>query len=96
MQDGSTIDLSQKTGEWSLASSLTNGANNKTKFVSGSTITINVGSRALKKGDKVISWTVGTKPDETVVFKAKSCSLETREDGLYVASVKKGLFIILR
>lgn len=96
MQDGSTIDLSQKTGEWSLASSLTTGANNKTKFVSGSTITINVGSRALKNGDKVISWTVGTKPDETVVFKAKSCSLEAREDGLYVASVKRGMVIIVR
>jgi autotransporter-associated beta strand protein len=96
MQDGSIIDLSEKTGEWSLASSLTTGANNKTKFVSGSTITINVGSRALKKGDKVISWTVETKPDETVVFKAKSCSLEAREDGLYVASVKRGMVIIVR
>lgn len=96
MQDGSIIDLSEKTGEWSLASSLTTGANNKTKFVSGSTITINVGSRALKKGDKVISWTVGTKPDETVVFKAKGCLLEAREDGLYVASVKRGMVIIVR
>ncbi len=96
MQDGSIIDLSEKTGEWSLVSSLTTGANNKTKFVSGSTITINVGSRALKKGDKVISWTVGTKPDETVVFNAKNYSLEAREDGLYVASVKRGMVIIVR
>ena len=96
MQDGSIIDLSEKSGEWSLVSSLTTGANNKTMFDSGSTITINVGTRGLKRGDKVIAWTVETKPDETVVFKAKGYLLEAREDGLYVASVKSGMVIIVR
>ena len=80
MQDGSAIDLSAKTGAWSVTSSLTGGANATTKFASGAKVTVELGQREIRKGDKVISWT--TQPDAS--FSSKAWLFESRADGLYV------------
>ena len=92
MQDGSAIDLSAKTGVWSVTSSLTGGANPTTKFASGATVKVELGQRDCRVGDKVISW--ATQPDAT--FTNKGWKFESRSDGLYVASVPGGLTIIVR
>ena len=55
MQKGSTIDLSNKTGVWSIYSSLTDGGNSMTKFSDGATINIVLGEHKLHKDDKIIS-----------------------------------------
>lgn len=79
MQDGSAIDLSAKTGVWSVTSSLTSG-NKTTTFASGATIKLELGERSFAKGERVISWT--TQPDAT--FTNKEWKFESRSDGLYV------------
>ncbi|MBR2355018.1 MAG: DUF2341 domain-containing protein [Kiritimatiellae bacterium] len=81
MQNGSAIDLSAKTGVWSVTSSLTSG-NKTTTFASGATIKLELGERSFAKGDKVISW--ATQPDAT--FTNKAWNLESRDDGLYVVN----------
>ena len=91
MQDGSAIDLSAKTGAWSLTSSLSSG-NKTTTFAAGATVDVKLGSRALRKGDKVISW--AAQPDAT--FTGRGYTFESRSDGLYVASVPGGFTIIVR
>ena len=92
MQDGSAIDLSAKTGVWSVTSSLTDGGNRTTTFAAGATVDVKLGSRALKVGDKVISW--AAQPDAT--FTGRGYTFESRSDGLYVASVPGGFTIIVR
>ena len=79
MQNDSAIDLSAKTGAWSVTSSLTSG-NATTTFASGATIKLELGQRDFAKGEKVISW--ATPPDAT--FTNKEWKLESRSDGLYV------------
>jgi len=91
MQDGSAIDLSAKTGVWSLTSSLSYG-NKTTTFASGAKVTVELGNRAIAKGEKVISWT--TQPEAT--FKSKTWELESRSDGLYAVSRKGGFMIIVK
>ena len=80
MQDGSAIDLSAKTGEWSVTSSLTDGGNRTTTFAAGATVKLELGERSFARGEKVISWT--TQPDAT--FTNKEWKFESRSDGLYV------------
>ena len=92
MQDSSAIDLSAKTGVWSVTSSLTDGGNRTTTFAAGATVDVKLGSRALRKGDKVISW--ATQPDAT--FTGRGYTFESRSDGLYVASVPGGFCIVVR
>ena len=90
MQDGSAIDLSAKTGAWSVTSSLTSG--NKTTFASGATIKLELGKRDFAKGERVISWT--TQPDAT--FTNKEWKFESRSDGLYVVDrVGTGTVIVV-
>ncbi|MBO4709209.1 MAG: DUF2341 domain-containing protein [Kiritimatiellae bacterium] len=91
MQDGSAIDLSAKTGAWNVTSSLT-GGNATTTFASGAKVTVELGNRAIAKGEKVISWT--TQPEAT--FKSKTWELESRSDGLYAVSRKGGFMIIVK
>jgi hypothetical protein len=86
MQDRSTIDLSAKTGAWSVTSSLTDGGNKTTKFAAGATVTVILGERKCKVGDKVISWT--TPPDDTVRFTSRRATFEVRSDGLYITEWK--------
>ena len=91
MQNGSAIDLSAKTGAWSVTSSLTSG-NKTTTFASGATVKLELGQRDFAKGDKVISWT--TQPDAT--FTNKGWNLESRADGLYVVNrVGTGTVIVV-
>ena len=80
MQNGSAIDLSAKTGVWSVTSSLTDGGNRTTTFVAGATVKLELGERSFAKGERVISWT--TQPDAT--FTNKGWKFESRSDGLYV------------
>jgi hypothetical protein len=95
MQDGSTIDLSAKTGAWSVTSSLTDGGNATTKFAAGATVTVILGERKCKVGDKVISWT--TPPDDTVRFTSRRGTFEVRSDGLYIAQWNApGFFIFVK
>ena len=95
MQNGSTIDLSAKTDAWSVTSSLTDGGNATTKFAAGATVTVILGERKCKVGDKVISWT--TAPDSTVSFTSKRATFESRSDGLYITEWKgSGLSIFVR
>ena len=82
MQDGSAIDLSAKTGVWSVTSSLTDGGNRTTTFAAGATVKLELGERSFARGEKVISWTTTTKPDAT--FTNKGWKFESRSDGLYV------------
>jgi len=92
MQDGSTIDLSAKTGTWSVTSSLSTGGNTTTKFASGATVKVELGQRDCRVGDKVIAW--AAQPDAT--FTGRGYTFESRSDGLYVASVPGGFTIIVR
>jgi len=95
MQNGSAIDLSAKTDAWSVTSSLTDGGNKTTKFAAGATVTVILGERKCKVGDKVISWT--TAPDSTVSFTSKRATFESRSDGLYITEWKgSGLSIFVR
>lgn len=92
MQDGSAIDLSAKTGVWSVTSSLTDGGNRTTTFVAGATVKLELGERSFARGEKVISWT--TQPDAT--FTNKGWKFESRSDGLYVVDrVGTGTVIVV-
>ena len=92
MQDGSAIDLSAKTGMWSVTSSLTDGGNRTTTFAAGATVRLELGERSFARGDKVISWTA--QPDAT--FTNKAWNLESRADGLYVVNrVGTGTVIVV-
>ena len=92
MQNGSAIDLSAKTGVWSVTSSLTDGGNRTTTFAAGATVRLELGERNFAKGDKVISWT--TQPDAT--FTNKEWKFESRSDGLYVVDrVGTGTVIVV-
>ena len=91
MQDGSTIDLSGKTGTWNVTTSLSYGSTTTT-FAFGAKVTVELGNRAIAKGEKVISWT--TQPEAT--FKSKTWELESRSDGLYAVSRKGGFMIIVK
>lgn len=92
MQDGSTIDLSAKTETWNAKSKLT-GGNSETKFADGAKVTIELGDRKLKKGDKVIAWE--SKPNASFVSK-KRCIFDVLDDGLYVQSINSGFSILVR
>ena len=56
MQDGSTIDLSEKTDVWSTTSSFS-GGKKTVDFAPEATVNIEVGARELAIGDKVVAWT---------------------------------------
>lgn len=97
MMNGSTIDLSTKTGVWSTTSLFTNG--NTLSFEEGGTIYVNLGDREMDYGNsylaKIASWT--TKPTN-VKFVATDRSryrLTQRDDGLYCLK-KIGTMILVR
>ena len=66
MQDGSSIDLSAKTGVWSAYFSLTDGGNRTTKFAPDASVAILLGSRTPALGEKIVSWPTAAKPDSSV------------------------------
>ena len=84
MQDGSAIDLSAKTGEWSAKSSLTDGGNPTTKFADGATVAILLGERTPAPGERIVTWEAA--PGSSVAFTNATYLLRAEADGLYVDS----------
>ena len=83
MADDSTIDLSQAVFEGPL---------NGLSYASGATVTIDLGTRRVKNGTKLLNWTT---PPDGVTFKTKegvSCGLQCKPDGLYLI---KGFIILI-
>jgi autotransporter-associated beta strand protein len=109
MMNGSTIDLSGKTGVWSVQSSIPNAANNygltaaqqtarKTvSFADNATVKIKLGERKVKAGDKVVDWT-GKTPANLATLRFTSAEgehfgLQKKDDGLYIIH---GFIILVR
>ena len=97
MQDGSKIDLSEKTGAFSTASGFSGYS---LQFAAPATITVLTGDRALTVGDKLIGWTSGAAPDSTVKFVPQSSladkwRFKVQSDGVYVAR-RPGMMLIVR
>ena len=98
MQDGSTIDLSERMAAIPLVSAFTNEESDRTlKFADGATVYIDLPAQKLS-GGKVISWE--EKPDNigTVKFRHVPGStakgyFAAKDDGLYLAS---GFIILVR
>ena len=86
MQDGSAIDLSAKTGVWSAYSSLTYGGNRTTKFASGATVAILLGSRTPAMDERIVSWTPEVRPASSVSFTNETYVFRYGNYGIYVDS----------
>ena len=90
MQDGSTIDLSAKSGAWSTTSSFS-GGKKTVGFAANATVNIEVGARELAIGDKVVSWTAKPPVENNVLFElvrngtvSETQAFAVQDDGLYV------------
>ena len=90
MQDGSTIDLSAKSGAWATTSSFSNGKKT-VDYAPNATVNIEVGARELAIGDKVVSWTAKPPVEDNVLFAlvrngtvSETHALAVQDDGLYV------------
>ena len=90
MQDGSTIDLSAKSGAWVTTSSFSNGKKT-VDYAPNATVNIEVGARALAIGDKVVSWTAKPPVEDNVLFAfvrngtvSETHAFAVQDDGLYV------------
>lgn len=88
MMNGSTIDLSAKTGVWSAISSFTTGGN-AVAFASGATVTIDVHGRTFEVGDQVVSWAAA--PADTTfqwdeATAANGVDLVANDDGIFYGS----------
>ena len=109
MMNGSTIDLSGKTGAWSIQSSIANAANSygltaaqqtarKTvSFADNATVKIKLGERKVKTGDKIVDWT-GKTPANLGTLRFTSAEgehfgLQKKDDGLYIT---RGIIILVR
>ena len=109
MMNGSTIDLSGKTGAWSIQSSIANAANNygltaeqqtarKTvSFADNATVKIKLDERKVKTGDKIVDWT-GKTPANLATLRFTSADgehfgLQKKDDGLYIT---RGIIILVR
>ena len=97
MMNGSTIDLSAKTGVWSTTSSFTNG--NTLSFEEGGTIYVDLGEREMDYGNsylaKIASWTTQPTNVKFVATDRKRYHLTQRTDGLYCLK-KIGTMVIVR
>jgi hypothetical protein len=83
IQNGATIDLSGKEGVWSSVGT----SGRPLSFAADATVTIDVGSRRLAVGDKLISWPVA--PGATFRLTGddtENFSTTVATDGLYVRS----------
>ena len=93
MQDGSTIDLSPRTGAWSTTSLSTTGKRT-VEFAKDATVYIDLGARrdAGDKG-KIVAWT--EKPENVTFALAKNVPgrLEVCDDGIYL---RRGLTLFIR
>lgn len=81
MQNGSTIDLSGRSGAWSST-----GTMGDIKFASGALVTIDVGARSIAHGERVLAWSA---VPENVAFRITGTSIMPTEsarlgaDGVY-------------
>ena len=81
MQNGSTIDLSGRSGAWSST-----GTFGALKFASGALVTIDVGARSLAHGERVLAWSA---VPENVAFRIAGTAIAATEsarieaDGVY-------------
>ena len=105
MQDGSTLDLTEKTDVWNTTGTAAKGIKTVT-FAAGARITVALGERddfvfngtGLNRMAKVMSWE--TPPDVTTRFVPDEASVKVnrrfvkRDDGLYLAG--PGMVIMLR
>ena len=88
MMNGSTIDLSSKTGVWSATSTFTAGSS-AVLFASGATVTIDVHGRTFEVGDQVVSWAVapaGTTFQWDEATAANGVDLVANENGIFYGS----------
>ena len=100
MQNGSTIDLSGKTGAWSTTTKEKSDANAKgtVEFEPGATVNVDLGNRQLKIGDPIMSWTDDTAPAKSVKFvvtPGSSANGALVRDG-NVLRLKRGFMVIIQ
>ena len=98
MQDGSTLDLSTRTGVWSTTTKATKYTAKTVQFAKGATVYVDLGARGDSgvKG-KIVDWT-GHAPDSTVTFKEAPSlrgkgMIRVENDGIYIT---RGLTIYIR
>ena len=105
MQDGSTLDFSAwpESLGWPVSSRskyVYYGVKMKNtfSFANGATVKVKLGTHKVPKGTPVISWTEGTKPDDSVKFicadEGRSYRLVKKADGLYVNN--SGFVILIK
>ena len=63
--------LSERTEAWNIKGALTKTAKNTVTFEDHATIIVDVGTRKLKSGDKVVVWDATTKPKNLESLKFK-------------------------
>ena len=98
MQDGSTLDLSTRTGAWSTTS-LSPTGKREVEFVKGATVNIDLGERLdMRNLRKIVAW---SKKPEDVTFKLVPSAhvkdnawvLLVEDDGIYI---RRGLAVLIR
>ena len=95
MQDGSALDLSEKSGTWSTTSSAS--YNNTVTFADNATVAVKLGSRHVPSGTRVISWV--EQPSNLASLKFvrgdsdRGYSVIKRDDGVYV---RQGFVIVVQ
>ena len=97
MQEGSTIDLSERTAALPLVSAFTNTDSDRTlKFADGATVYMVLGGKRFASG-KVISWNEKPENIGTVKFRSvpgeRRCAFIAKDDGLYTMS---GMVILVK
>ena len=82
LQDGATLDLSQRTTELPATSASTAGRR-VVDYAPGARITVNLGTRTLSPGTRLVAWS--TKPEATFVWADPACTevCAVGADGLY-------------
>lgn len=97
MQDGSTIDLSGRTGSWSTTSAFTSAnSSNTVCFADNATIKIRLGNRAVSQATPVVSWTTVPANLDGLTFKpadGESFVIVKKNDGLYAY---RGFLLMVR
>lgn len=92
LQNGATIDLSQKTGAWSTTSPKAHAASTKTTvtFADNAAVTIDLHGRFVKSGEYVVTWEQPPTNLGTLTFAldaqtaASYAEIRSDETGLYI------------
>lgn len=89
MQDGSTINLSQKSGVWSTTSAFT-GGRKVVGFAANATLTIDLHGRTLAAGDQLIAWDAAPTNLSSLTFQPDAA---TAAGGITLAVSALGVFV---